>query len=67
MYRRIRGAFPNVVLLVISDCLEQRVAEGRKDYHELQIKLDGLLEDLSQYLNGPVNPIMTTSMKNLCK
>lgn len=43
----------------------QGAAKGRKDYDELRLNLDTLLDDLSQYLQGPVTPVVTTSMKNL--
>jgi hypothetical protein len=46
---------------------EQKAAKGQEEYNELQKKLDALLGDLSQFLDGQESPTMTLSIKNLCK
>jgi hypothetical protein len=47
------------------DTTENR--EGCEDYNELQIKLELLLQDLNQYIGGPVNPSMTAGMRSFCE
>lgn len=68
MHRDLRGMLINPPLcsLLHSHLLKsQGASKGRKEYAELQSKLNSLLEDLGQYLDGPVGLTMTTSMKNL--
>ncbi|CAE6420154.1 unnamed protein product [Rhizoctonia solani] len=52
----------------LAKCVDiyERAGQGRKDYDELKVKLDGLLADLAQHVTHPMDPMMTNSVKLLC-
>ncbi|CCO33052.1 Acetamidase [Rhizoctonia solani AG-1 IB] len=43
------------------------ITENRQDYCRLSAELDSLFSELRTLLEGPLNPTMTTSIKNLCR
>ncbi|KDN36607.1 hypothetical protein RSAG8_10710, partial [Rhizoctonia solani AG-8 WAC10335] len=53
----------------LNKCIDiyDRASNGRKDYDELRGKLDGLLADLAGHMAKPMDPMMTNSVKLLCR
>ncbi|KAG9123328.1 hypothetical protein FRC07_015092 [Ceratobasidium sp. 392] len=59
--KSLAGEFPGFIENL------DKIASGWDDYGELRAELNELFEDMSNYLTGPVSPIITPSIASLAQ